>query len=334
MFVVRLLVRPFSLFMTQYFGLKKMVIFGSFFYAGSFLILANVNGISIWLLIFLLYHALADTFYWLPYHAYYAANGDHEHRGKQISVREVMVLTLTAFSPLIGGIAGYNNNFMIAYMIGAASMFASVIPLLFTKDQQPGTIITHRTALKSIDKRSIYILLGDSINWNFHGFLWPVVLLSLVQNYVQFGGIFVFQILFSAILFLFIGNTIDKGNSLTIVKIAISLNILLVLGRSFYVATIPDILVFESLVALTTCFYSPVFNTVWYNLAKKSPNTLWFHYLSEIGWDIGGFLALSTAGVWVYYGFNIRYVMPLSLIGIYILWKNLSGYCREEKGGL
>jgi hypothetical protein len=242
-----------------------------------------------------------------------------------------LVLFLTALSPITGGFFAHNYGFMVAYIAGATGMVLSSIPLIFTINKNSGKKMTYTSALKEIDKKSIFLLLGDGLTWNFHGFLWPVVLFSLVGNYVLFGGLLAFEIILSAILFLSIGNIIDRGRGLTIMKIAFTLNIILLIGRSFYVTTIPEIIFFEVICALTVCFYSPILNTAWYNLAKKSHNTLWFHYFSEIGWDIGAFIALMSAGLWSLMGMEIRYVMPFALIGMVIVWKTLRNYFVQEK---
>lgn len=331
MMATRLMVRPISLKLCQRFGLKVMTIVGTLFYSGTFYMISQIEGISYWVLLFMLYHAIADTLYWLPYHAWYAASGDHGDRGKQVSGREVLILMLSALSPLLGSVSAHFYGFSIAYVAGAAGMVLAVVPLLFAQDMPWGRTFTHRTAWDSIDRRSLLILVGDGLDFNLYTFIWPVVALNIVGNYLEFGWIFVFQIVLSAFLLYIIGNSIDNGRVADIARHAIVLHIIVILGRSLFVTDLVSILFFQVLYAIAFCLYTPVLNTVWYNLAKKSKNTLWFHYLSEIGWDIGGFVALLCAGTWVLVGWDIRYAMLGSIVGLFIVWKVINSYCKEEQ---
>ena len=329
-FILRSIVRPLSLKLQKRIGLKKGVIIGTLFYAGLFPVLSQVDGIGIWLLIFIVYDSIADTLYWLPYHSYYATMGEEENRGKHIGVREALSTIFTSIAPLAGGLLIVNFGFTTTYLATAIIMLLASIPLFFTKDRSPGEEMTFKKAYKHLDRRGFWLLLGDSILYYSHGFLWPVVLFLIVGNFVVMGGILTFEMILTASLFILLGHFIDKGNGKRILNIASVLFVIVVLGRSLYVYDIKTILVFEILAAFMLCFYSSSLNTAFYNLSKKSHNTLWFHFFGEFGWDVGGFFALASAGMWTFLGFELRYFLPLSFLGILIVRKVLSSYFMKK----
>jgi len=330
-FILRSAVRPLSLKLQKRIGLKKGVIIGTLFYAGVFPVLSQVDGIGIWLFLFIVYYSIADTLYWLPYHSYYAAMGEEEHRGKHIGVREALSTIFTSIAPLAGGLLIVNFGFTATYFAAAVIMFLASIPVFFTKDRSPGEEMTFKKAYKDLDRRGFWLLLGDSILYNSHGFLWPVVLFLIVGNFVVMGGLLTLEMILTASLFLLLGHFIDKGKGKKILNIASILFVIVVAGRSFYVYDIKTILVFEVLAAFMLCFYVSSLFTVFYNLSKKSHNTLWFHFFGEIGWDVGAFFALASASLWTFLGFELRYFLPLSFLGLFIVRRVINSYFKNNK---
>lgn len=113
-------------------GLKPMVVVGALALAAQYPILAEVDGIGPWLLALCIVTAIGEVIYWPCYNAYFAALGDHEHRGHQASAREALVSVVSVVAPLLGTWA--------LVTLGPRPMFASValvqalaaVPLLGT----------------------------------------------------------------------------------------------------------------------------------------------------------------------------------------------------------
>jgi MFS family permease len=328
-YIIRILVRPFSLRLQEYLGLKKGLILGTLFYAGIFPILSQIDGIGIWLYFFVIYLGISDTLYWLPFHSYYAALGDVEHRGKHIGVREALTTIFSAIAPFFGGLLITQVGFWATYAVAGTIMLIASIPIFLSTDCSPGEEMTFKKARKELDMRGFWLLFGDSLLYAFHGFLWPVVLYLIVQNYIVMGGFISFEMILIALLFLLLGHYFDRGKGKNIINTSFILFTILILGRSFYVQSTESIMVFQILAAFALCFHLSCASPIFYNLAKKSHNTLWFHFLGEIGWDIGAFLALALTALWTSLGFELRYVMPMALIGLLIVRYILYSYYKE-----
>jgi len=121
-FILRFCLRPISFIRINKIGLRKSVILGTIFYAGCYPILTQVDGIGFWLLTYIFYYAIADTLYWLPFHAYYSAIGDNDHRGKHVAVREALSALGNGAAPALGGFLIANFGFI--YAASAASTVA------------------------------------------------------------------------------------------------------------------------------------------------------------------------------------------------------------------
>ncbi len=99
----RFLMRPLVLPIGRRIGLRGVLIAGSTFAALQYLLLAQVHGVGPMLVATLIVSSVGETLYWTSYHAYFAAMGDAEHRGHQVSAREAVARVVEIAGPVAGG---------------------------------------------------------------------------------------------------------------------------------------------------------------------------------------------------------------------------------------
>jgi MFS family permease len=322
--IIRFFLRPLSVMFSKKIGLRKALIFGVVVNSGVFFVLSQINGLGAWLYFYMLYLALSDITYWLPYHSYYAVAGDTNLRGKQVGIQLGFIAVMRMIAPLVGGILIASMGFISLYGVATIVMLISALPLFFTKNIAPGKNMGWEEALRSIDKRGLVMQMGDGILY-MHGFIWTIVLFYLVGNYVTFGGLVAFEIFVTTILFLFLGYFIGKnnGSGRNFSKIGLGLIGLVIVLRAFLVYTVPEIIFSDIIIALAMTFYSLSFGVGFYNLAKKSANTLWFHFFGECGWDMGAAIALSVGAGLYSLGMPLRFIIIFSIFGLMIIYKVL-----------
>ena len=78
--------------------------------------------------------AIGDAVYWSCYHAYFAALGDLQHRGHQISMREAIATLVGIASPLATGWMLVRFGPMAAFGAAAATTVTAALPLSWTPD--------------------------------------------------------------------------------------------------------------------------------------------------------------------------------------------------------
>ena len=204
-FVMRPAVLPFAL----RFGLKRALIFGTLANAATYLILTRVQGVDLPLAAFTLVAALGGVFYWTCFHAYFAAIGDAEHRGHQISAREALATLLGIVAPLIGGwalvTAGPARTFAAVGLIQALA----VLPLIGAPDvavavAAPGAFRAARLGLT--------LFLADGAFAAGYHYVWQIALfISLGESFSAYGGAMALAALVGAACGLLIGRHIDAG---------------------------------------------------------------------------------------------------------------------------
>ena len=309
----RFVIRPSVLVLARRVGLKPLVIAGTIMSAAQYLLLAEVHSISIALLLLCIVSAVADTYYWTSYHAYFATLGDAEHRGHQIGAREAIAAIVGIIGPLATGWALTALGPRAAFGGNALVLLLSAPPILWTPNVKiawsaPGVF---RTALPGV-------LLFAADGWMVAGywFVWSIALfLALGESFSAFGGAMALSAVVGAISGLVLGRLIDAGHGARVVAVALAAVVATIALRAASYGNAPLAVIANACGALVSCLYVPALGTAIYNQAKRSPCALRFHIAAEGGWDLGGASAgLISAGL-LWLGAPLGACILLSLIG-------------------
>ena len=329
-FLFRLCIRPLALKLVFKRGLKKSVLLGTFIHSTLYLFLGMVDGINIWLYIFIVAAAIIDVLYWLPYHTYFSLLGDLEHRGKQTAMRDGIVHVASFLAPITGGILINFVGFWAAFITATVLMLFAAIPLRYTPEVPLEDHLTAAEASKKVSKAGMYCYIGEGFHYFAHLFTWPIVLFLMLDDYISFGGLLSLAVLFQIIGSLWVGHLFDSGNGKRIYPIGFILIILTILGRTFFAMDIPTVIFFDILAMMGYLLSQGIVDSAFYNTSKKSHHPLWFQFYAENGWDIGSSAsALLVAGM-LYSGMDLRYVMLVGLLGLVVTGGFLRWYFRDR----
>jgi hypothetical protein len=329
--VVRFFLRPLSLLWTHKIGLKNSAILGTILSAGLYplLFLANGNPIWIWILIF--YMALAGVSYWLPFHAFYAIAGNLEKRGKQIAVREILMLVFSTAAPIVSGFLTFYFGFWALYVLGMLTTLLAAWPLLHTIENNTNERMTLRHAITKIDRRGFGLAIGDGIFAQAEVFIWTILVYYLAKNLIVLGWVLGLQIFLSSALTFLLGGLIDRGKGQKLFLVGVIGLSAVLMGRTFSVHTITDVVITQVLFALLSVFYIGPFSTVFYNMSKQTKNTLWFHFFAEAGYDLGSIIVLFSTAALILGGFRIQQLLPMGITGLLIAKFVLDSYYTPTK---
>ena len=269
----RFIIRPIVVPIAVRSGMRALVIAGTCLTALQYPLLAEVHGLGPALFVLCLVAALGDTFYWSSYHAYYAALGNHEHRGSELGAREALAALVGIVSPLVTGWALVAFGPRVAFGATAAILLFGALPLFWTPDvvvvrRAPGA---YRAAIPGMK-----LFLADGWIAAGYFFVWQIALfLSLGESYVAFGGALALAALVGAVAGLFLGRLIDAGHGQRAVSFAIGALVITTVLRAFAPGHALLAIVANALGALVVCLYIPTLMTAVYNQAKRSPDSMW-----------------------------------------------------------
>jgi len=310
----RFVIRPSVLVLARRVGLRPLVVAGTIVSAAQYLLLAEVHSIGIALLLLCIVSAVADTYYWTSYHAYFATLGDAEHRGHQIGAREAIAAVVGIVGPLATGWALTVLGPRVAFGGNALVLLISALPILRTPNvpiarKAPGVF---RAALPGV-------LLFAADGWMVAGnwFVWSIALfLSLGESFSAFGGAMALSAVVAAVSGLVLGRWIDAGHGIRATAIGLTVVALTIALRAASYGDAPLAIIANAIGALIGCLYVPALGTAIYNQAKRSPCALRFHIAAEGGWDLGGATACLIAAALLWLGAPLGVCILLSLASV------------------
>jgi DHA1 family inner membrane transport protein len=327
----RFVIRPIVVVLAPRFGMRPLVIGGIVLSAVQYPFLATVHGLGAALLLVCFFAALGDTIYWSTYHAYFAALGDHEHRGHQVGAREALSAVVGIVSPLVTGWMLVAFGPMIAFGAAAVVLLLSALPLLWT----PNVAVAREVpgAFKAAIPGTL-LFIADG--WTTAGiyFTWQIALfLSLGESFLAYGGALAAAALVGALSGLVLGRHIDRGHGGRAVWLALSLIALVILLRAMAVDRAALAVVANALGSFAACLYIPTLMTALYNQSKRAPCPLRFQVAAEGGWDIGGASGALVAALLIGFGAPLSVGILLALfgtVGAFLLLRRYYAQHRDE----
>src|SRR5579862_2120001 len=327
----RFVIRPIVIPLGVRFGMRPLVVAGTVLSALQYPFLAEVHGVGATLFILCALSSLGDTVYWSTYHAYFAALGDHEHRGQQIGAREAISAIVGIASPLATGSLLVTFGPRTAFGAAAGILLLSALPLLWTpnvpvKRDVPGAF---RAAIPGM----LLFIADGSIASGFY-FAWQIALfISLGESFLAYGSALAVAALVGAIGGLLLGRHIDAGHGGRAVWLALGTMALIIVLRAAAADHATLAIIANALGSLGACLYIPTLMTALYNQSKRAPCPLRFQVAAEGGWDIGGASGCLGAALLAAVGAPLSAGILLGLLGaggsFYLLRRYYASH-REE----
>lgn len=292
----RFLLRPLVLPLAKRWGLKPLVVAGGLVMAIQYPLLGEVRGVGADLVLLVAVAATAELLYWPAYNAYFAAVGDPEHRGHQVSAREALVSLASIVAPLAGAWAllTLGPRWMFA---GVALVQAlSILPLLGAPN-----VAIRPAAPGAFRAARIGMMLSLADGWFDAWFLlvWQVALfLSLGESISAYGGAMALAALVGAACGLLLGRHVDAGFGRAAVLIAYAVMTVVLVARAGS-GGLPWLAVAAHAAgAFAMTLISPPLGAAQYNLARAAPCPIRFYVAADGAWDVGCFTAcLAAAGL-------------------------------------
>ena len=324
----RFVVRPIIVPIAVKTGMRALVIAGTVLTALQYPLLAEVHGLGPALVALCVVAALGDTLYWSSYHAYFAALGNHEHRGSEVGAREAVAAVVGIASPLLTGWALVAFGPLVAFGATSVLLLLAALPLMFTPDV---LVAAHAPGAFRAAIPGMRLFLADGWIAAGYYFLWQIALfLSLGESFVAFGGALALAALVGAVAGLFLGRLIDAGHGERAVVYAIGTLVVTTLLRALAPGHALLAVIVNALGALVVCLYMPTLMTAVYNQAKRSPCTLRFHVATEGAWDVGGATGLLLSAALAVWGVPLSVALLLPLVGAVVLFVELRRYYAQH----
>jgi len=292
--VLRFSLRPLVLIVASAVGLRRALILGTVLSAIQFPTIALVHGVGVTLALFCAIASISQVFYWTCFHTFFSSLGDIERRGSQIAIRQAFVALTGIIAPAAGGLMLIRFGPWSAFSVACVVQLAAILPLL--PIHQPQIVTPSPRDAFAAARTGIRLFFADGWIRSGSATAWTIIMFqSLSARYDNFGGTLAVATLAGALGGMVVGRVIDLGHARRSVSVSA---VILAVGLILKSMCDGHPIAVVAVAIVTTAFsgfYLPYWMTAVYNESKIAPCTFRFHFASEGGSDVGGFLASVLA---------------------------------------
>jgi len=171
------------------------------------------------------------------FHLNFIQHSDREKEGRQVAIVQASALIASGLAPFFGGLILKFYNFHVLFVIGSILLFASMIPLFFTKDSYEEVSFNKRRLFSSIfrqkNRGAVLNFAGYAIESWIGFILWPVFLFVLLKNTEVVGFVVSASIFVTIAIFYFVGGVTDKRRKEDLLRVGSVLHFFGWIGRLF-----------------------------------------------------------------------------------------------------
>jgi len=208
----RLIFLPISVYLTSYFGAKKIISISFILSAVFYLLLQKVDHSSIVFYLCALFFGAIFAFLWVPYLVHISKISPNSIRGKIIGRISIYTALARAFGPVLGGfvisVFGFKYGFVLVILL--------IIPAIYFLLLTPERSKIRKVNFKLVSIKKIYPDIIANGFYNFQNFLnflvWPVFIFLIIPYYDQIGFIQTVSLLISIAAFQLASLWTDKFN--------------------------------------------------------------------------------------------------------------------------
>lgn len=301
-------------------GLKAALMLGATGFCLSFPILGMVKGYDIWLLAYIFVFGMFNALYWHCYHTFYSQAGEHEHRGKHLSVALGLGTAISALAPFLSSIFITQSGFQHFFLL-SVPLLMIMLAVLSRCENPPAHRMSWADGKKLIFNLGARIHLAEASAVMPLNFGWIFIVYLYAENKMEmFGGIVTFGMLMQVIYQIWLGNVIDKGSGRNVAHVAGCLRMMQAIAKAFVPLSLPTVLALEGLTGVTNSHHALAQPTVMYNAGKESFDPFWYWLFAETAFDLGTILGAGGAALLLLWGLPLQLVMLLALPGIFTVW--------------
>ncbi|NOZ81146.1 MAG: MFS transporter [DPANN group archaeon] len=314
----RFLIIPFWHRMTP----KNWLKIGVCIIALSFMTLIRVQEDHRMIPLFFILLSMGEAIYWTSYHYLFSFCSQHEFQGTQLSLKNIAVITTTAIMPGIIGWLGETVSLGWSFFGSTLLMLLSFFPLRFIRMERGTKPIGWRGLNSHAWFGAKSFLTRSTYNYAT-GFVWGLIIYLFIGDISDFGMVLSIGLLMQGMLYLITGNLFDRGHGRRMLETGAGITVLQTVTQAGFIYTPLGAVLTNAVGGVRDPLLFQTGDALYYQEARRSNDRFWYHFLGEMGWDLGAGLALFLGGLLVFLGLGLRWLMILGIAGLLLhTWVN------------
>ena len=327
---LRILIRERVVDLGYRIGLRSSLIVSTILVAGIYPLIAQVQGITAWLFVFIVYKSIVDTAYFTNFHTYFSILSSCG--AEDVGAKEIALTVSRALAPIVGSLGIVYGGYGISLWIASGIVLLGTLPLLALPDIPHPPLLDWRVAWTRLDKRGFWAHLGHGWAEVASRDLYPFMLFLAFRDYIVVGELSSYIIVMQILLLALLGRLVRVGYGRISSYVAIASLATVILGRIAFGTDMTAILVFNAVYAFGICIYNICLDTLLYGLAGESESPWQFQAFAESGCDVGAAIGwIFGAGV-VWMGLDLRVFLAWGLGGLIVLMVVFLRYYGVREG--
>ena len=301
-------------------------------YCVTYPLLGMVKTYDIWLLAYVILHGAFNATYWHCYHTFYSLAGEHEHRGKQLSVALGLSTAVSALSPLLSALFITQTSFQTFFFLPLPLLLV-LLCALARSEELPVVLSPWSEGKKLIFNLGAKLHLADASAAYPLNIGWMFVVYFFVGQMVTLGSILTFGILAQIVYELWLGRLVDGKLAHVVAHAGGMLRITQVILKAIVPLSFSRILCLETLKGGTSVHHELTYCAAKYNAAKHSGDPFWYWLFAETGFDLGAVVGAGGVALLLLCGVNLQTTILVALPGVVAIWRLTQCYFLQVHAG-
>jgi len=207
------LLAPFGGQLMAKLGVRKSILLSYIFYISFYICLFFLQTHPAFLFLSIGAGIFATMLFWPAFHTDFVRFSSKEQRGRESGRVNVAMLVPAILAPAVGGLVVAAFGFPVLFLLVTVVLFASAIPLFYSKEHIEVYTDSYLRAWKRIFKkenRAVSIgLFSQGVEFGINFYIWPIFLFTLAISFSKIGGITSFALIASSLFMLYAGRLSD-----------------------------------------------------------------------------------------------------------------------------
>lgn len=271
--------------MASFFGFKHAILFSIPFVVTFFALLYTIELYHWHLFILAFFVGINRAFFWIGYHTDFSQFSDGKNRGSEIGLGKIFSSLSHASGPLIGGVLLTLFGFKFLFVVVSVLLFASAIPLFFTKDIHSPVHFSIKQIFFDQKLKDFLGFIGYGVESGVRIILWPMfIFLTILNDFALLGFVKSLYLFFSVSFVFIIGRFADVKRKL-VLRIGALLSAV-IWGIKIFITTSLQVYIIDAIHGMVKPAVEIPFDALTYDKAGKK-NIVQFIIFREISIQAG-----------------------------------------------
>jgi MFS family permease len=203
-------------------GYEHSIFLGTPFLILYYISLYSVPKLPIFLPLAVISLALFKTFYWPAYRAMLARYTRNAESGRALSGLGALSIIASIAGPILGGAILTWFGFATLFVIAAAFILVSNVPMLVTPEKFEPHDLSYRDAFRRLFRPEFFRSLVSHLGYGeefIYQFIWPIFILLIIPSYFNIGAMVTVASVVMLIATMVVGRVTDEHSRRATVRV-------------------------------------------------------------------------------------------------------------------